>query len=77
MMSANVSKPPPGGQFYVCPMHADVRQTRAGKCPRCGMDLLPEGTRFALLRHMIKSPIMLMIMVAAMIAVMAAVMMLR
>lgn len=27
---------------YVCPMHFDVRQTEPGKCPECGMDLVPE-----------------------------------
>jgi Heavy metal binding domain len=32
-------------------MHSDVRQPNPGKCSKCGMDLLPEGTRFALLRH--------------------------
>lgn len=25
---------------YACPMHADVRSDRAGKCPVCGMDLV-------------------------------------
>ena len=24
---------------YVCPMHAEVVQDKAGKCPKCGMDL--------------------------------------
>ncbi len=46
-----------------------------GKCPQCGMDLLPEGTRFAMLRHMIKNPMMLAIMAALMVAIMATVMM--
>jgi len=41
------------GQVYLCPMHSEVRQANPGKCPKCGMDLLPEGTRFALLRHMV------------------------
>ena len=58
-------------------MHPEVRQTNSGKCPRCGMDLLPEGTRFAMLRHMIKNPVMLMIMVAVMVVIMAAIMMMR
>ena len=61
--------------IYVCPMHADVRQTGPGKCPTCGMDLLPAGTRFALLRHMTSSPLHLGVMAAVMIAVMAAAMM--
>jgi hypothetical protein len=61
-------------RVYVCPMHRDVRQATAGKCPKCGMDLLPEGTRFGLLRHMISSPVHLTIMVAVMAVVMIAVM---
>jgi heavy metal-binding protein len=61
---------------YLCPMHSDVRQPAAGKCPKCGMELLPEGMRFALLRHMASNPLHLALMVAAMVAVMAAAMML-
>jgi len=60
---------------YVCPMHSDVHEPVPGACPKCGMDLLPEGTRFALLRHMLGNPVHLAIMVVLMIAVMAAVMM--
>jgi hypothetical protein len=56
-------------------MHIDVREPSAGKCPKCGMNLLPRGTRFGLLRHMISSPLHLTIMVALMLAIMAAVMM--
>jgi Heavy metal binding domain len=51
-----------GGKVYFCPMHSDVRQSKPGKCPRCGMALLPEGTRFGLLRHMISSPLHLAVM---------------
>jgi hypothetical protein len=29
---------------YTCPMHPEVREDRAGKCPKCGMDLVPAGT---------------------------------
>jgi uncharacterized membrane protein YgaE (UPF0421/DUF939 family) len=39
------------------------------------MALLPEGTRFALLRHLTQNPIMIAVMVAIMIAVMAFLMM--
>jgi hypothetical protein len=39
------------------------------------MDLLPEGTRFALLRHMTSNPLHLAIMAAVMLALMAAAMM--
>jgi hypothetical protein len=39
------------------------------------MALLPEGTRFGLVRHMLNSPLHIMIMVALMLALMAAAMM--
>ena len=58
-----------GEHSYRCPMHPDVRQPRAGKCPRCGMNLVPEGVRFGMLRHIVASPLML----AAMAALMAAI----
>ena len=65
------------GQIYLCPMHSDVRQPSPGKCQKCGMDLVQEGTRFALLRHMFSRPSHLIIMLALMAAVMAAAMMMR
>ena len=61
--------------IYTCPMHPEVREVNAGKCPKCGMALLPEGTRFALLRHMM-TPLHLAIMAAMMIALMVGAMML-
>lgn len=61
---------------YVCPMHANVRQAGPGRCPSCGMALMPEGTRFALLRHMMSNPLHVVIMAVLMVAVMAAAMML-
>ena len=64
-----------GGQIYLCPMHADVRQSSPGKCPKCGMALLPEGAKFGMLRHMMSSPLHLAVMAAVMIALMAAAMM--
>jgi len=60
---------------YTCPMHRDVRAVGPGKCPKCGMDLLPEGTRFALLRHMVGNPVHVIMMAMLMVVVMAAVMM--
>ncbi|HJU27308.1 MAG TPA: NADH-quinone oxidoreductase subunit J, partial [Rhodanobacteraceae bacterium] len=27
---------------YSCPMHPEVRQDHAGRCPKCGMELVPE-----------------------------------
>ena len=67
----------PGGQVYICPMHPDVRQSDPGKCPKCGMALIAEGTRFGMLRHMMSSPSHLLIMAVAMVVLMAAIMMLR
>ncbi len=29
---------------YVCPMHPDVHQSGPGRCPRCGMNLVPTTT---------------------------------
>ncbi len=63
---------------YICPMHSGVRQAGPGKCPKCGMDLLPEGTRFGLLRHMISNPFHVAVMAALMVALtVAAMMMMR
>jgi len=58
------------GQTYFCPMHSEVRQAAPGKCPKCGMALLPEGTKFAMLRHMSKSPMTIVVMAALMIGIM-------
>jgi hypothetical protein len=30
-----------GGDLFWCPMHPDVRANREGRCPRCGMTLVP------------------------------------
>jgi Cu2+-exporting ATPase len=30
------------GTIYTCPMHPEVRKSEPGKCPGCGMDLIPE-----------------------------------
>ena len=56
-------------------MHRAVRQPTSGLCPTCGMALVPEGARFAILRHMFSSPLHLAVMAVAMVAVMAALMM--
>jgi hypothetical protein len=61
---------------YICPMHSDVRQAGAGKCPHCGMNLVPEGTRFGILQHMVSSPLHIAVMAAVMLVLMAAAMML-
>jgi hypothetical protein len=60
---------------YICPMHASVRHSSPGKCPKCGMALVPENTSFAFLRHMTGSRKHLAIMGVLMVAAMAAAMM--
>ena len=60
------------GKVYLCPMHREVRQPNSGKCPKCHMYLVPEGTRFGMLRSMVKSPLNLFIM--AMVAIIVAIM---
>ena len=57
---------------YTCPMHSDVRQEGPGTCPKCGMALLPMGTRFGLLRHVSSSPVHVVVMATVMVAVMVA-----
>jgi hypothetical protein len=71
-----MNQQPVARRVYLCPMHSEVRQDSPGKCPKCGMALLQEGTRFGLLQHMLRSPSHLVIMAAVMVVVMAAVMML-
>ena len=56
-------------------MHPQVRQPGPGACPVCNMALVPEGARFALLRHLASRPLHLVIMLAATVAVVAAAMM--
>jgi len=35
-----------GGEvYYTCPMHPEVRKKEPGKCPGCGMDLIPASAR--------------------------------
>lgn len=70
-----MSSPSPDATIYTCPMHPAVRQSAPGVCPSCGMALLPEGTRFAIVRHMLSSPMHIAIMAVVMVAVMAALMM--
>jgi hypothetical protein len=72
-----VDKKSAAATAYICPMHPDVRQSASGKCPRCGMALVPENTRFALLRHMFGSPLHIVIMAVVMVAIMGVVMMMR
>lgn len=32
-----------GGTIFTCPMHPEVQQTASGRCPECGMKLVPQG----------------------------------
>lgn len=60
--------------FY-CPMHPDVRGVDGGQCPYCHMDLVPEGSKLGIVRHLLRSPLHLAVMLALMLAVMAALLM--
>ena len=40
-----------GGGPYVCPMHPDVIRNEPGKCPKCGMDLVPMGKPTSHVQH--------------------------
>jgi hypothetical protein len=35
------SSPSPSTKPYYCPMHPEVESDHPGKCPKCGMDLVP------------------------------------
>lgn len=78
-MSVDTNPSSKPSAFY-CPMHPGVRQAVPGACSKCGMDLVPEGARFGMLRHvlsmprhMLQRPWLLVVMAAAM-AIMAAAM---
>lgn len=30
---------------YTCPMHPEIRSDKEGRCPKCGMKLIPEGIK--------------------------------
>lgn len=37
------STKPGAGIMYTCPMHPDVTQSGPGRCPKCGMELVPRA----------------------------------
>jgi Heavy metal binding domain len=72
-----MSSPQNGEPIYTCPMHKSVRQSEPGKCPQCNMALLPEGARFAMLRHILSNPLPMMVMGAIVVVMVIAAMMMR
>ncbi len=40
-MQHKPDQPQPAAVEYVCPMHPDVRSDQPGRCPKCGMKLVP------------------------------------
>jgi hypothetical protein len=38
-------------KMYSCPMHPDVMSDKAGKCPKCGMDLTVAKTKSPAKKH--------------------------
>jgi RND family efflux transporter MFP subunit len=45
---------PAAKQIYTCPMHPEVVSDRPGKCPKCGMDLVPKPSSPPLSVHPIE-----------------------
>ena len=41
-MGGAPSQPARGAPLYTCPMHPEVVRDGPGKCPKCGMDLVPK-----------------------------------
>ena len=39
--SKPVTAASPAAQKYTCPMHPEVISDKPGKCPKCGMNLVP------------------------------------
>jgi hypothetical protein len=61
---------------FICPMHAEVRESAPADCPKCGMKLVASDSRFPLLAHLLGRPWHLAAMIALMVALMAGAMML-
>jgi len=41
LQPTHADEPIQAGMIYTCPMHPDIRQTKPGNCPKCGMTLEP------------------------------------
>ncbi|MGE5609451.1 MAG: heavy metal-binding domain-containing protein [Bacillota bacterium] len=42
MGSKATTRPTTAPSVYTCPMHPEVVASKPGKCPKCGMDLVPK-----------------------------------
>lgn len=54
--AATASKTSTGPSLWTCAMHPQVRSTTPGKCPFCGMDLVPVATEAGGMRTLSLSP---------------------
>lgn len=43
-MRSHAVRPEAPQDLYTCPMHPDVRQATAGRCPKCGMTLVKRSS---------------------------------
>jgi Heavy metal binding domain len=47
-------------QVYSCPKHPEIRKLGPGTCPTCEASLVREGASFAVARHVVEDPLMLL-----------------
>jgi len=40
---ASTTAAPAAATVYTCPMHPEVTSDKPGKCPKCGMNLVPKA----------------------------------
>lgn len=44
-MEGHAAAPGSPEEIYTCPMHPEIVQAGPGKCPKCGMDLVPQVSK--------------------------------
>jgi multidrug efflux pump subunit AcrA (membrane-fusion protein) len=54
--TATAAKPAEGPTLWTCSMHPQIRQPKPGKCPICGMDLIPVARTSGGMRTLTVSP---------------------